>query len=131
MAFPLTTEEADAILKRINDQEELIVGAAVRTGDGAIVFHPIPARHDSSINYCYKHKLPQKGKNPECGFITNKGRFVDRVEAGRIVLASNQGTAMYAGTKTNPQGALHSEDMWLCEWTDPRQRGTIKAEEVF
>lgn len=136
MAFPLTTTEADAILERINAQEELIVAAGVQTGDGAIIFHPIPNRHDSSINWCYKHKIPRAtGPNPRHGFIdgfiTNKGRFVDRAEAGRIVLAAKQGTPMDNTAGRNPHGMLFSEDMWLCEYTDPRFNKGLKPEEIF
>lgn len=119
MVFPLEPKESDAIQARINAQEELIVAAAIKTVEGAVIFFPIPGRHGESINFCSKYGIkPADGRHYECGFITNHGRFVDRVEAGEIVLASKQGT--YSTHPNNPTKSLFSEDMWLCELTDPR-----------
>lgn len=110
MAFPLSDEEHAAIRKRIDAQDELIVSAAVLY-DGAIISFPRPGRHGECINWLSHHGLKAENRNYECGFLTNRGRFVDRVEAGQIVLANEQGSP--GGTPfNNPHMSLFSEDMW-------------------
>ena len=108
MAFPLTDAEHRSIRERIDGQDELIVAAAVRF-DGAIISFPRPGRHGECLNW-----LAHRGMNRswhDCGFLTNRGRFVGRKEAGRIVLAAEQGSP--GGTpENNPHMALFSEDMW-------------------
>lgn len=109
MAFPLSEDEHDLIQRRIDGQLELIVAAAV-LHDGAIIMVPRPGRHGNCINWLSHHGIG-RGQNYECGFVTNRGRFVERLEAGRIVLANQQGSP--GGTpENNPHMALYSEDMW-------------------
>lgn len=101
--FPLTEREHNFIEERIQAIPELIVAAAVRYSH-QIVFVERPGRHhDSFINR-------GKGVEGECGFVTSRGRFVGRVEAGRIALTNWQGSPRPG--KSNPNGCLFSEDMW-------------------
>lgn len=46
----------------------------------------------------------------EHGFITSHGRFVDRLEAGNLVLATGQGSPR--GKPILYDNYLFSEDMW-------------------
>lgn len=106
MGFPLSDAEHVAIRQRIEGQEELIVAAAIRWGRVVVVAER-PGRHGDCI-----WPLHHVGADhSEQGFMTNRGRFVDRAEAGRIVLASGQGSP--GGTPANNPGMhLFSEDMW-------------------
>lgn len=109
MAYPLSREEHDAIEKRIQDQTELIVAAAVRHRD-IIIMVERPDRHGHCLNFLHRYGIDPIEDNHECGFVTNRGRFVGRKEAGQIVIASKQGT--YMDGPSNPHGHLYSEDMW-------------------
>jgi hypothetical protein len=110
MGFPLTNQEHEDIKARIDEQVELIVAAAVEF-DGAIISFPRPNRHGNCINWLSHHGLRAEDRRYNCGFLTNSGRFVDRAEAGRIALASDQGSP--GGTpENNPHMHLYSEDMW-------------------
>lgn len=124
MAFPLTDEEHQAIKARIDGQIELVVAAAV-LHDGAIIMVPRPGRHGNCINWLHHHGIG-RGTQYECGFVTNRGRFVGRTEAGQIVLANEQGSP--GGTPiNNPHMGLFSEDMWN-EDDEPRN---VKPEDIF
>jgi len=108
MAFPLTQDEHKAIQARIDAQEELIVAAAVRTPLGTIT-RDRPARHGDLWPL-----LPagMKTDDPDVvhGFMTSRGRFVNRQEAARLVVETGQGTPrVHEGYVP----ALFSEDMWL------------------
>lgn len=117
MAFPLSDEEHNEIENRIESQEELIVAAAVRY-DGAIISFPRPGRHGECLNWLSRHKISRDDARDH-GFLTNKGRFVDRAEAGRIVLASKQGTPRMDPPEINPNLHLFSEDMWNDDIINP------------
>jgi hypothetical protein len=109
MAFPLTDSEHAAIKRRIDSQAEIVVGAAVRY-DGLTVSVERPGRHGDCLNWLHRHGVG-RGVTHECGFVTNRGRFVGREGAGRIVLSEEQGSP--GGTpENNPRMALFSEDMW-------------------
>jgi hypothetical protein len=102
MTFPLTEKEHNYIESRIQDIPEIIVAAAVRYGD-IIVFKERPGRHSDALNFGGR-------ESRDHGFVTSRGRFVDRKEAGDIVLATGQGSPRPG--KSNPNGHLFSEDMW-------------------
>lgn len=126
MAFPLSDEEHRAIEDRIDGQVELIVAAAVHF-DGATISFPRPGRHGECINWLHHHGIG-RGSNYDCGFVTNRGRFVGREEAGRIVLSNHQGSP--GGTpKNNPRMSLFSEDMWNDERS--QRHGPISPQTVF
>lgn len=108
MACPLTFDEHQAIETRINEIPELIVAAAVRTPYG-IITRERPARHGDLWG------LLPKGlawNDPDCvhGFMTSRGRFVDRQEAARLVVETGQGSPR---VQAGYVPALFSEDMWL------------------
>jgi len=108
MAFPLTREEHDAIDARIKALPELIVAAAVSTPHG-IITRERPARHGDLWGL-----LPRGMKSDDDdvthGFMTSRGRFVDRQEAARLVVETGQGAPR---TYEGYVPALFSEDMWL------------------
>lgn len=83
---------------------ETIILAAIKTGVNNIATVLVPGRHHDIIHHLAKSgfKTPITG---EQGFITNEGRFVDRVEAKRIVIESGQ------LIKTE-FSRLYSEDLW-------------------
>ena len=127
MAFPLSHEEHLAIEQRINSQVELIVAAAVRY-DGAIITFERPGRHGNCLNWLFKHGITRDMARDH-GFLTNRGRYVDRAEAGRIVQESDQGTPRLDPPGVNPNQHLFSEDMW----NDPEHRihGPINPATIF
>lgn len=115
--FPLTEREHNFIEERIQAIPELIVAAAVRYGH-QIVFVERPGRHHDSFVPILK-----ADENFECGFVTSRGRFVGRKEAGQIALTNWQGSPRPG--KSNPKGHLFSEDMWH----DSRFEGPFATEE--
>jgi hypothetical protein len=88
--------------QKIADLPELIVSAAVRV-DGKVVMVERPGRHGDCINFL--SGLGQDHRDQ--GFVTSRGRFVDRLEAGRIAMASGQGSP-----RAIRNGHLFSEDLW-------------------
>lgn len=102
MAFPLSDTEHATIKAQISAQPELIVAAAVRLTEGRVLMVERPGRHGDCINWL--HRLG--ADRSDHGFITNRGRFVDHVEAAHLVQETGQGS---------PRSDLHglfSEDMW-------------------
>jgi len=96
-------------------RSELIETAAVRVHQGltygplilpALVFDvPRPLRHDAAIRAaCSALRIDHMGENHDQGFVTSRGRFVGREEAGEIALASGQ-------TQRKLE-SLTSEDVW-------------------
>jgi hypothetical protein len=117
MSFPLTKKEHDYIETRIQEVPELIVAAAVRYGH-QIMFVERPGRHHDSFVAGLR-----TDENYDCGFVTSRGRFVSRKEAGEIVLTTGQGSPRSG--KSNPKNHLFSEDMWH----DSRFEGDFASEE--
>lgn len=75
---------------------------------GATISLPKPARHHTilqSISVLMNIDALEAGR--EQGFITNTGRYVNRVEAYQIARSSGQ---LKEDTPTYPQ--LYSEDLW-------------------
>lgn len=131
MAFPLTDEEHLVIKSRIDSQEELIVAAAIKTvynGREYIVFRERPGRHGEVINFLHVLGLPygSPDQEGEQGFVTNRGRFVDRTEAGRIVQTSGQTT-----TRSHCNDNLFSEDIWNDTDNFNARANRIRADEIF
>jgi hypothetical protein len=106
MAFPLSDEEHNFIESMIQNQIELVVAAAIKTTGGLILMVERPGRHGECISLLHWSKLPYENQ----GFITNKGRFVDRKEAAEIVMNAKQGSPRVGSF--NPNNLLYSEDMW-------------------
>jgi len=122
MAFPLSDAEHAAIKARIDGQEELVVAAALRF-PGFVVMVERPGRHGNCINPMYRLGMT----HGEHGFATNRGRFVDRQEAARIVKASGQGSTRDFGP--GYPDSLFSEDMWN-DW-DVSPRTPIDPATIF
>lgn len=108
MAFPITSEEHFSIEKRINELPELIVAVAVQTPLGNIT-RERPARH-SDLWALLPSGMKSDDSDVIHGFMTSRGRFVNRQEAAQIVVATGQGSPrVWEGYVP----ALFSEDMWL------------------
>lgn len=108
MAFPISRDEHRAIEARIAALPELVVAVAVRTPQGNIT-RERPARHGDLWALLPRGLTPD---DPDVvhGFMTSRGRFVDRREAARLVVETGQGSPrVYEGYVP----ALFSEDMWL------------------
>jgi hypothetical protein len=121
MGFPLSDAEHAAIKARIDSQPELIVAAAIRVEPDLFVVTQRPGRHGVCISFL--HWLAPGIDYHDQGFMTNRGRFVDRVEAAAIVAAAGQ------GSKREDITGLFSEDMWN-DW-DERPQTPIRPEDIF
>lgn len=113
MAFPLSDAEHGAIKARIEALEELIVAAAVRvrrgSGPPVILFSERPGRHGDVI-WEAGQLSGLRTAGGEHGFVTSRGRFVDRREAAELVARTGQGSHRDMGAGYPAQ--LFSEDMW-------------------
>jgi hypothetical protein len=92
-------------------QQERIAAAAIRHPDGEVFSVPPPGRHNHVIFLMIESGRYPVDANGERrmsqGFVTNTGRFVDRVEA--------RGIAEEAGQlidRAQTSSRLFSEDMW-------------------
>lgn len=86
---------------------EKIVSAAICI-DGFIITQPPPARHHNLLRVAHEwggRELTQNDRALQ-GFLTNRGRYVDRIEGARIALAAQQ------LEQTNWGEDLYSEDLW-------------------
>ena len=88
---------------------EMVATAAIRV-DGEVWALPRPARHHVLVRaWCLAHwrdgEEASLGRH-DSGFVTSRGRFVERDEAERIARASGQLTGPLIG------GILTSEDLW-------------------
>ena len=86
---------------------EKIVSAAICI-DGFIITQPPPARHHTLLQAAHGWGGRELTTNARAlqGFLTNRGRYVDRIEAAIIALAANQ------LEQTNRGEELYSEDLW-------------------
>jgi hypothetical protein len=85
---------------------EHILFAAIKIGAKTYAL-PRPNRHHNVINSLIEAKLFKAPITGEQGFVTNKGRFVDRIEGLQIATDANQ-----ILEKHGNEGQLFSEDMW-------------------
>lgn len=88
---------------------EVIIGSAIRHPDGTVYAADCPARHHHVIRHMAE--LGQAGHQnlKDQGFLTNHGRYVDRVEG--FVIASTQNQIIEkSGNPDTPE--LYSEDVW-------------------
>lgn len=88
---------------------EKIECAAIKSSyDNKIYALERPSRHNDIISYmAFTVGLPRPIKGAQ-GFLTDRGRFVDRVKAMEIVKISNQPTV---GWELH-MDILFSEDLW-------------------
>ncbi len=86
------------------------IEAAAILWEGQIYTLPRPARHGDLFKAnCEVVNGVVRGKilGGEQGFVTNKGRFVDRKEGCQIAHAANQIIRQTGGPNT-----LYTEDLW-------------------
>ncbi len=101
------TREVRALCDRFLEREaggvEIVATAAIRV-DGEVWTLPRPARHDTVLwAWIRAHRVDDIGMH-EQGFVTSRGRFVGRDEAGELALAAGQ----------VDRAGLHlcTEDLW-------------------
>ncbi len=88
-----------------DDGIERITAAAILTKQGVFSLPP-PARHHTLIQAAASNNNPTiKGQSGQ-GFVTNKGRFVDRIVAATIAISAGQITELQWPPR------LYSEDLW-------------------
>jgi hypothetical protein len=86
---------------------ETIIGVAIlEEGSNVVYSLPKPNRHSDVIKLMSEQEKTIKPIKGIQGFITSTDRFVDRVEAGKIALASGQIKKLLFSDK------LYSEDLW-------------------
>lgn len=105
VAAKAATEVIAKAFERVANAPETIFQAAVRL-DGKTYGVPQPGRHHDVFRAMKAHGLPTP-IGGEQGFVTSKGRFVNRREGLQIAIANSQIIA-----KTDPEDQLFSEDMW-------------------
>jgi hypothetical protein len=89
-----------------SEPEEEIACAANRYPDIGVFPLPAPARHHH-IMWTYLMIFGSGANRCEQGFLTTKGRFVDRIEGLRIAQAADQ-----LLEKCGDPTRLFSEDLW-------------------
>lgn len=92
---------------------ETIVGVAIKMHGGSVVSLPRPARHHDVVAELARRGYEQ-GPAPDGahdldgqGFVTSEGRFVTRMEAAAIAIATGQVPALKW-----PPRELYCTDMW-------------------
>lgn len=86
------------------DKEEICCVALHFVKQGYIFFRERPVRHDLLVLEALRHFNKAEVSKSTQGFLTSKGRFIDRKEAARI--------AFMAGQIPEPANRLISEDLW-------------------
>lgn len=90
----------------IHDEPETVDRAAIRY-EGRVWSMPRPARHHNIVYMMARTEdLPPEAMHDQ-GFVTSRGRYVDRYEARALAEAANQ---LLPGAYVLPQ--LFSEDVW-------------------
>jgi hypothetical protein len=107
--------------------EETIVAAAFRHPDGTVAFGP--THYHALGDRCYDEVPEEALARLEEGFLTSRGRFVDRAEAERIVVEPPD----EADTERLPVGAeyyrgtLHTGDLDALTGYERKQTGVISS----
>jgi len=84
----------------------MVVTAAIKLNDGAIITAPRPCRHHHLTASWFFHtraKLPQE----EQGFMLSDGSFADRERAGEVAMEAGQ-----IISHRHDKSFLYSEDIW-------------------
>lgn len=92
---------------------EVVTHSAIRTPEGVVYAGKAPARHHNCIAYMTLQGLvetPRSGLFRQQGFLTSKGRYVDR--ALGLAIATQADQINKVRPKTNPVTLLFSEDVW-------------------
>ena len=95
---------------------EIIKHAAVKTFCGLIMFGK---NHADCFHKGSNMGLKMCGKRDSQGFMTNKGRFVDRIEGGKLALESGQ---IDEETKI-----LFSENFWCDQYNGKYDHDEVKG----
>lgn len=82
----------------------MIVAAAI-VYEGRLYTLPQPARHAHVIGIIW-HEIKKQVAGETQGFVTDEGKFLDRIEAGKHALACGQLKEL-----EHPPD-LYSEDLW-------------------
>lgn len=100
---------------------ETVATAALETLTGKVITLPRPARHGDVILFMRKEGYTRSDvAHATQGFVTSKGRFVDRIEGADLVIKSGTpilfrgSTGEVTGTRgrLNWPPNLYSEDLW-------------------
>lgn len=89
---------------------ERIIGVACKQPDGGVYSLLAPARHGQVLRLveaCYAQDDPDAAHKGQQGFVTDKFRFVDRIEARLIANAAGQ-----TSERDRKLNELFSEDLW-------------------
>jgi hypothetical protein len=105
--------QSDYIAERMKQEE--IACVAIQYPDIGVLALPVPARHHHVMWTRLLIDGQRTAGDCEQGFLTTKGRFVDRKEALKIANRADQ-----IVEKHGHPGLLFSEDMWD---TPPEARG--------
>ncbi len=97
-------------------ENELIKHAAVKSIDGWIF---IGKCHGDCFHKAHHIKVKMSPKADDQGFVTSKGRYVNRFEGAEIALTSNQ-----ISEETN---LLFSEDLWCTNYNGKHNYSEIKG----
>lgn len=93
----------------LTKENRTIVSAALKFGD-LIISAPPPARHHTLINGLgLATGIPRLTNMDDQGFLTNKGTFVNRLEAKQIAIANGQ---LVPDSCVVQGDELYSEDLW-------------------
>ena len=85
--------------------KERIIAAAIQW-EGVTISLPKPARH-GQVLHCAEQFLKTNVHYACQGFLTSKGRFVNRVQARQIAYVAGQEPKETGGDRD-----LYSEDLW-------------------
>lgn len=89
--------------------KERIVAAAIQI-EGVTLSLPKPARHGQVLHSALNMHLPEDVVAGACqGFLTSRGRFVNRVQAKQIAHMAGQPQMRPESERTKD---LYSEDLW-------------------
>lgn len=92
-------------------EQEKIIGVATKLQNAdevTFLSMPPPNRHHDLILQIKKLRLDDPGPQAQ-GFVTNHGRWVDRVEAAKIARDAKQ---VMSRKRCDPQNELFSEDLY-------------------
>lgn len=119
--YPTITKQKETVFHFTRDKErlknnaidnEIILRSAIATNypDASIekIYSVSAPAHHAECIFFYNSFHGSLARNYKQGFLTSKGRFVDRVEGLEIATKNNQIVKKYG----NPD-LLFSEDMWL------------------
>lgn len=113
LPFKFSVSQQDTLDENEAYADEAITHSAIRTPEGIVYAGEAPARHHNCIAYMTLQGLvetPRSGLFRQQGFLTSKGRYVDRVLG--LAIATQADQINKVRPKTNPVTLLFSEDVW-------------------